>query len=193
MGRERMPQVVYTTEEWKQLKEYRASSNVPVKDDRAAARLQSACMIAVAELKDAQGKADAFHASRHSWKFDVEGWDRGLSLREVEQAIKSKSEERLKLYNFLRPSKREKIAGQIGYLREVKTEIQKQLAAKERGINRKLAAAEIRFDTAAGEAQRSRMARSALGKETPAPVYNKDELARMSSIASHHRDAQLLE
>src|SRR5262249_16226501 len=192
MGRERMPQAVYTTEEWKQLKEYRASSNLPARDDQAAARLESARVIAGAELKDAQGDADAFQASRHFWKFDVEGWDRGVSLREVEQAIKTKSEERLKLYNFLRPSRRDKIASQIDYLREVKKDIQKQLAAKERGINRNLAAAEVRFGTAAGEAQHSRTARSASGKETPAPVYNKDELGRMSAIASRNKDPQLL-
>src|SRR5215471_17602585 len=41
-GRKRMPQAVYTTEEWKHLKEYRTSSNLPAKDDRAAARLESA-------------------------------------------------------------------------------------------------------------------------------------------------------
>src|SRR5262249_44837423 len=89
MGREKMPEVVYTTEEWKQLKGYRASSHVPVKDDHAAARLESARVIAGAELKDAHGKAGAFEASRHFWKFNVEGWERGLSLREVEQAIKT--------------------------------------------------------------------------------------------------------
>jgi hypothetical protein len=192
MGRERMPQVVYTTEEWKRLKEYRTSSNLPAKDDRAAARLESARVIAGAELKDAQGKAAAFQASRHFWKFDVEGWGRLLSLREVEQAIKTKSEEKLKLYNFLRPSKREKIAGQIDYLREVKKDIQKQLAAKEGGINRNLAAAEVRYEAATNESQHSRIARCALGKETPAPAYNKDELAMMSGIASQNKDSQLL-
>jgi hypothetical protein len=192
IGRERMPQVVYTTEEWKQLKEYRTSSNLPVKDDHAAARLEFARVIAGSELKDAQGKAHAFQASRHFWKFEVEGWDRGLSLREIEQAIKTKSEERLKLYNFLRPSKRGRIAGQIDYLREVKKDIQNQLAAKEHGIDRSLAAAELRYETAAGEAQHNRMARSGLGRETPAPVYNKEELAKMSAMASRNRDAQLL-
>src|SRR5215469_7760670 len=159
MGRQRMPQAVYTTEEWTHLKEYRTSSNLPAKDDQAAARLESARVIAGAELKDAQGKADAFQASRHFWKFEVEGWDRGLSLREIEQAIKTKSEERLKLCNFLRPSKREKIASQIDYLQEVKKDIQRQLAAKERGTDRNLAAAEVRFDAARSEAQHNRMAR----------------------------------
>jgi len=35
------------------------------------------------------------------------------------------------------------------------------------------------------------MARAALGKETPAPVYNNDELARMIALASRNKDAQL--
>ena len=73
MGREKPPQVVYTTEEWKQLKEYHNSREIAVRDDRAAARLQAGLAIASAELKDAQKKAEAFKASRHFWKFDVEG------------------------------------------------------------------------------------------------------------------------
>ena len=90
IGREKLPQVVYTTEEWKQLKEYRASTDIPVKEDRAAARLQANCVLAGAEMKDAQAKAEAFQVSRHFWKFDVEGWEKGLSLKEVEQAIKAR-------------------------------------------------------------------------------------------------------
>ncbi|MGH9828919.1 MAG: relaxase/mobilization nuclease domain-containing protein, partial [Blastocatellia bacterium] len=60
MGRERMPQVVYTTEEWKRLKEYQASRDLPAKDDHAAARLQPAQVMAGAELKDAQGSLTLF-------------------------------------------------------------------------------------------------------------------------------------
>jgi hypothetical protein len=44
-GRDKPPQTVYTTEEWKQLKEYHTSHELPVKDDRAAARLQAARVI----------------------------------------------------------------------------------------------------------------------------------------------------
>jgi len=113
MGRENLPQVVYTTEEWKQLKEYTASRDVALKDDHAAARLQAGRGLAGAELKDAQCKAEAFQGSRHFWKLEIEGWDRGLSLKEVEQAIKSKGEEKLKLYNFLRPGKQAAIQGQV--------------------------------------------------------------------------------
>src|SRR5262249_26125900 len=131
MGREKPPQVVYTTEEWKQLKEYRASSETPVKDDRAASRLQAHCVLAGAEMTDAKTKAEAFQVSRHLWKFEVEGWDRGLSLKQIEQAINAKREEQVKLVNYLRPSKREEIQGQIDYLQEVKKDLQKQLAARE--------------------------------------------------------------
>ena len=56
-----------------------------------------------------KAKAEAFEVSRHFSKFDVEGWARQLSLKEVERAIKEKSGEKLKLYNFLRPSVRETI------------------------------------------------------------------------------------
>ncbi|MGH9760459.1 MAG: hypothetical protein ACREAC_06405, partial [Blastocatellia bacterium] len=192
MGKERMPQVVYTTEEWKQLKEYHASRDLPVKDDRSAARLQSAQVIAGAELKDAQGKADAFQASRHFWKFEVEGWDRGLSLKEVEQAIKTKSEERLKLYNFLRPSKREAIRGQIEYLQEVKKDLQKQLATKELAIDKNLAAAQVRYEVAAQQVEHSKQDRSINGNGMPEPTFHREELAKLEAIAARNRDGQLL-
>jgi hypothetical protein len=120
MGREKPPQVVYTTEEWKQLKGYRASTEIPVTQDRVAARLQANCVLAGAEMKDAQARTEAFQVSRHLWKLDVEGWEKGLSLKDVEQAIKAKTEQKHKVYNFLRPSKKEEIQGQIDYMREVK-------------------------------------------------------------------------
>jgi len=192
MGRERMPQVVYTTEEWKQLKEYRASTTVPVKDDHAAARLQAGCVIAGAELRDVQGKADAFQASKHFWKLDVEGWDRGLSLKEVEQAIKAKSKERLKIHNFLRPSKREAIQGQIDYLQGVKKEIQKGLAAREADIAKNFGAAQVRFETATNQVEQVQRSRSLHGKGMPPARYEKAELARMSDIAARNKDAHLL-
>jgi hypothetical protein len=192
MGRERMPQVVYTTGEWKQIKECGRSLELPVRDDHAAARLQSQRVIAGAELKDAQGKAEAFQASRHFWKFDVEGWDTRLSLKEVEQAIKTKSEERLKLYNFLRPGRRETIRGQIEYLNDVKKEIQKELAGKELAIDKNLGAAQLRYETAASQVENSEQARSAQGKQMPPPEYRREELAKMGAIAGRNRDAQLL-
>jgi len=192
MGRERMPQAVYTTEEWTQLKGYESSRDLRAKDDDVAARLQAGCVIAWAELRDAQVKADVFQASKHFWKFDVEGWDRGLSLREVEQALKAKSKDRLKLHNFLRPSKREAIQGQIDYLQGVKTEIQKRLVAKEADIGRNVGAANVRYETAANQFEQVQEARSHEGKGMPAAKYEKAELARMSDIAARNKDAHLL-
>jgi hypothetical protein len=87
MGKEDLPQIVYTTEEWKQLKEYAHSRDIAVKDDRAAARLQSTRIMAGVELRDAHAKGEAFETSRHFWKFDVEGWGK-MSLREAEARIK---------------------------------------------------------------------------------------------------------
>src|ERR1700720_849423 len=108
MGKEKQPQGVYATEEWKQLKEYAKTRYLPVNDDRASARLQSTLVLAGAEQKDAQAKVDAFQTRRHFWKFHVEGFGK-VSLREVEQKIKTETEDKFKLYNFLRPTKREAI------------------------------------------------------------------------------------
>lgn len=191
-GRETPPQRVYTTEEWRQLKEYRTSCELPARDDSVAGRLQAGRVLAGAELKDAQGKAEAFQASRHFWKFEVEGWDRRLSLKEVEQAIKTKAADKLKLYNFLRPSKRETIQGQIDYLQDVKNDLQKQLANKELGINRSLGAAEVRYQIASKQVDRAEKTRAAEGKGMPSPIHQKDELARMDDIANRNTDAPLL-
>jgi hypothetical protein len=192
MGRERSPQMVYTTKEWRNLKEYRASRELPMSDDRAAGRLQAGRVLAGAELKDAEGKAEAFQASRHFWKFEVEGWDRPLSLKEVEQAIKTKAADKLKLYNFLRPSKREAIQGQIDYLRDVKNDLQKELAAKELSINRSLGGAEVRYQIASKEVVRVQKTRAAEGKGMPSPIHQKEELAKLDAIANRNTDAPLL-
>jgi len=192
IGREKLPQVVYTTEEWKQLKEYRESSGVPVKDDHAAARLQATCVLAGAEMKNGHEKADAFQASYHLWKFDVEGWDRRLSLVDVEKAIKAKAEERLKLYNFLRPSKRDEIQGQIDYLREVKKDVQKQLSVKELSIDKSVGAAEVRYQIASKQVEQTQKARALEGREMPTPAHTKDELGRMNEIANRDKNGGLL-
>src|SRR5262249_18703732 len=63
-GKERLPAVVYTTEEIKQLKEYRASRSIRLREEHAAGRIQAARVLAVAELTDAQGKAEAFRTTR---------------------------------------------------------------------------------------------------------------------------------
>jgi hypothetical protein len=163
LGRERLPQIVYTTEEWKQLKEYAASRELPVKDDHAAARLQAICVLAGAEMKDAQEKAEAFQLSRHLWKFDVQGWDRQLSLVDIEKEITAKKEEKLKVYNFIRPNKREQIQGQVDYLHDVKKDIQKQLAAKEISIEKNVGAAEVRYQVASKQVDQATKARAKEG------------------------------
>jgi hypothetical protein len=192
MGREKPPQVVYTTEEWKQLRDYRASNDAPVKDDHTASRLQASCVLAGAEMTDAKTKAEAFQVSRHLWKFEVEGWDRGLSLKDIEQAIKAKREEQVKLVNYLRPSKREEIQGQIDYLQEVKKDLQKQLAARELSIAKGVGAAEVRFQTASNQVEQTREARAANGKAMPSPTYDREELRRMLTISQRNKDASLL-
>jgi hypothetical protein len=191
IGRE-TPQVVFTTQEWKQLKEYRASTDVPVRDDGAAARVQANCVLAGVEMKDAEAKAEGFQVSCHLWKFDVEGWNRGLSLKEIEQEIKAKSEEKLKLYNFLRPSKREQIQSQVDYLREVKKDIQKQLSTRELNVDRTLGAADLRYQIAAKEVEQTRETRASVGRGMPAPSYEGEELRKMIAIAQRTKDTQLL-
>jgi hypothetical protein len=193
MGREKPPQVVYTTEEWKQLKEYSTSRELPVRDDHAAARLQAGLALAGAELKDAQGKAEAFKTSRHFWKFDVEGWERGLSLKDIELAIKTKTADNFKLYNFLRPSKREEIRGQIDYLQDVKKDIQKQLAARENSVEKNLGAGEVRYQIVSKHVEQTARARAEQAKKMPAPVHEGDELIRIDTIANRNKDAELLQ
>jgi hypothetical protein len=192
MGRERPPQVVYTTEEWKQLKEYRASADTPVRNDHIAGRLQANYVLAGAGMTDAKGKAEAFQVSRHLWKFEIEGWEQGLSLKDVEQAIKAKGEEKLKMYNYLRPTKREQIEGQIDYLHSVKKDIQRQLAVREAGIAKGLGAAEVRFQTSARQVEQTERARTLEGRGMPAPIYEREELWKMVAIANHNKDAKLL-
>jgi MobA/VirD2-like, nuclease domain len=191
-GKEWLPAVVYTTEECKQLKEYMASHLIPVKKEHAAARIQAARVVAGAELSDAEGKAEAFRTTRHFWKFEVEGWDRKLSLKEVEQEIKNKTEEKFKLYNFLRPSKRESIQGQIDYLSDVKRDVQKQLLVRDAAVSRTLGAAGLKYEVSSKQAEQAQQARSREGKAMPLPVFQKDELRKMAEIATRNKDARLL-
>ena len=193
MGRDKAPRVVYTTEEWKQRKEYHTSCDLPARDKRAAARLQAGWVIAGAELKDAQARAEAFKASRHFWKVDVEGWDRGLSLKEIEQAIKTKTADKFRLYNFLRPGKRREIGGQIDYLQDVKKDIQKQLAARELRVENNVGAGEVRYQIASKQVEQTAKARAEQGKQMPAPVHEGDELIRIDAFANRNKDAGLLQ
>ena len=191
-GKKRLPAVVYTTKESKQLEEYRASHNIAGKEENAAARIQAARVLAGAELTDAQGKAEAFQTTRHFWKFEIDGWDRKLSLKEVEQDIKSKTEDKFKLYNFLRPSRREAIQGQIDYLNDVKSDLQNQLLNKDVVIQRALGAARLRYDVASEQTEKVREARSREVKAMPLPAFQKEGLRKISEIATRNKDARLL-
>ena len=190
-GKERRPQIVYTTEEWKQLKEYAGTRDLAVKDDCAAARLQSTLVLAGAEMKEAQAKVDAFETRRHFWKFPVEGLGK-ISLREVEQEIKTHTEEKFRLYNFLRPTKRETIQLKIEFLQETKKDIQKQIAAAEQPARSNLGASLLKFDTASRLVECTEKSRTEHGKGMPPPVFERGELARMSQIANRNNDAKLL-
>ena len=192
MGRAKPPRVVYTTEEWKQLREYAASRELPASDDRAAARLQAGRVLAGAELMDAHEKAEAFKASKHFWKFDVEGWERGVSLKEIEQELKTKTADKFKLYNFIRPNKRREISGQIDYLQDVKKDIQKQLTARELGITKNVGSGEVRYRVASTQVERAVRVRAEQGKQMPSPVHEGDELIRIDAIANRNKDAGLL-
>jgi hypothetical protein len=192
MGKEKAPHVVYTTEEWKQLKEYSKTRDVAVKDDRAAVRLQSTRVLAGAEQKEAQAKVDAFQTRRHFWKFHVEGFGK-LSLREVEQKIKSETEEKFKLYNFLRPTKRESIQLRIEFLQETKRDIQREIAAAERPARNNLATSQLKYETASKLVEHAEKARTQQGKAMPLPIFERSELARMSDIANRTKDARLLD
>jgi len=192
MGKEKAPHVVYTTGEWKQLKEYAKTRDMAVKDDRAAARLQSTRVFAGAEQKDAQAKVDAFQTRRHFWKFHVEGFGK-VSLREIEQKIKTETEDKFKLYNFLRPSKREAIQLRIEFLQETKRDIQKEIASAERPARNNLASSQLKYETASKLVEYAEKARAQQGSEMPLPVFERSELAKMSEIANRNKDAKLLE
>lgn len=191
IGKKELPQIVYTTEEWKQLKEYAHSCDIAVSDDRAAARLQSMRIMAGAELREAQSKSEAFETSRHFWKFDVEGWGK-MSLRDAEAKIKQHTEEKFKLYNFLRPSKRDSIQRTVDYFQEVKKDIQTQLATAGHNIDKNFGAARIKYDVASKLVADAEKARAAQGKSIPLPAFDRADLIKMSDIANHNKDAQLL-
>src|SRR5262245_24861068 len=125
VGKLKLPAAAYTIEEGRQLVDYHGSRN-PVRDERATGRLVAQQNIAAAELMHSQRRAEAFEARRHLWKFELEGQDNKLSLRDIESAIDQKKTDRLQLFNFMRPSKREAIESQIDYLGDLKKEVQEK-------------------------------------------------------------------
>jgi hypothetical protein len=192
MGRTRLPAAAYTIEEGQRLTQYHQSRDLPARDDRAAARLIEHLKIAQAELVDARGKEEAFEGRRHLWKFDVEGWDDKLSLKNIEKAIEDKKAERLRLFNFIRPSRRGAIEGQIQYLGDVKSDVQKQLAGRAWIIDRNVKTAELRREVAGAQVRQAADDRAANGLSMPAPQFTPAELERMADVANRNRDADLL-
>lgn len=158
LGKWKFPSMptVFTTEEHKIMSQYRSSRDLPARDIDRSGRLISHQRIAEVELLDARHKAEAFESRRHLWKFQVEGWDKRLSLKDVEQALKEKKIEKLNILNFIRPSKRATIKSHIEYLGEVKSDIQKQLAKRGEAIERRLMAAELRHDIATEQVEQAR-------------------------------------
>jgi hypothetical protein len=190
MGKVRMPAAAYTIEEGRRLTEYHGSRD-PLRDEHATGRLLAQQNIAGAELMHAQRKADAFEARRHLWKFELEGQGSKLSLRDIEKAIDQKKAERLQLFNFMRPSKREAIESQIDYLGDLKKDAQEKLSARAVMIDRDVKTAELCRETASKQLK------------TPvssAPVmtvieglrYTTEEFDRLSEIANFNRDPDLL-
>jgi hypothetical protein len=192
LGRTRLPAAAYTIEEGQQLIQYRESRDAALWNDRSAARLFDHLKIAQAELIDARGKEEAFEGRRHLWKFDVEGWDDKLSLKDIERAIEDKKAERLRVFNFIRPSRRSAIEGQIQYLGEVKSDVQKQLAARAWIIDRNVKTAELRREVARAQVRQAAQDRAASGLGMPAPRFTPQELERMADVANRNRDADLL-
>lgn len=183
---------IYTIEEAKRLAEYGKSRSLPLHDGERAARVVTHQRVARAEHSEATRKAEAFEANRHLWKFEVEGWDRKLSLKDVEQAIKNKQAERLKVLNFIRPSRRALIQTHIDYLGEVKRDIQGQIAARGEMINSRLKAAELRHDVATKQVDQTAADRSRYHRSMPTPEYTREELIRLAHIAERNHDPDLL-
>jgi hypothetical protein len=142
-------------------------------------------------LREAHAKSEAFETSRHFWKFDVEGWGK-MSLREAEAKIKQHTEEKFKLYNFLRPSKRESIQRTVDYFQLIKKDIQTQLATAGHNTDKSFGAARIKYDVASKLVSDAEKARAARGKSIPSPVFNRKDLIKMSDIANRNKDARLL-
>src|SRR5262249_28673634 len=190
MGKLRVPAAAYTIEEGRRLAEYHGSRDT-LRDEHATGRLLAQQNIAAAELMHSQRKAEAFEARRHLWKFELEGQDSKLSLRDIEKAIDHKRAVRLQLFNFMRPSKREAIESQIDYLGDLKKEVQEKLSARAEMIGRDVKTAELwrhtvskQIETAGGGAPGITVMHG--------PRYTTQELDRLSEIANLNRDPELL-
>src|SRR5215813_77909 len=189
MGKLKLPAAAYTIEDGRLLAEFHGSRD-PLRDEHATGRLLAQHNMSGAELLHAQWKAKAFEARRHLWKFELEGQDSKLSLRDIEKAIDQKRAERLQLFNFMRPSKREAIESQIDYLGDLKKEVQEKLSTRAVMID--------------GDVKTAEVWREAASKQMKTPVsapvmtaveglrYTTQELDSLSEIANFNRDPDLL-
>jgi hypothetical protein len=155
MGKSKLPAAAHTIEEGRQLAEYRQSRDAG--DGRASAgRLVAQETIARAELLNAQRKAEAFESRQHLWKFEIEGQDNKLSLRDIERAIEQKQADRVQVFNFIRPWRREAIDSQLNYLGDLKKEIKGKLSSRAERLVRTVKTAELRQETGKGARRQSR-------------------------------------
>lgn len=191
-GKTNNPGTIYTIQEAKLINQYRSSRELPIKNIDRAARLVAHQKIAEAQLLDAKGRAEAFEARRNLWKFQVEGWDKKVSLNEVERALKEKKIEKLAILSFIRPSKRALIKSHLDYLKEVKGDIQKQMASRSEALTVKVKTSELRHEVATSQLERAREKRAELRRGMPEPTFTATELARMDEIAERNQDAGLL-
>src|SRR5262245_42242257 len=190
MGKLKLPAAAYTIEEGRRLAEYHGSRN-PLKDEHATGRLLAQQNIAGAELMHSQRKAEAFEARRHLWKFELEGQDSKLSLRDIEKAIDQKRAERLQLFNFMRPSKREAIESQIDYLGDLKKDVQEKLSTRAVMIDRDVKTAEV-WREAASKQMKTPVSSAPVMTVVEGLRYTTQELDRLSEIANFNRDPHLL-
>jgi hypothetical protein len=190
LGRERLPEMVYTREERRRLTEYELSRNI-VKDDRLTSRLLAHQEVAQAEVRDAHVGRTKYQARRQFWKFTVEGHDGKWSLLDVEREIKEKEQARLTIHNFMRPSVRAEMEKELDNLQELKWKIQQQLIRRDEVTSWLLRIKELQAETINQEVERVREARGELGLAIPEPTFS-GEVKRIVEIANRNRDAGLL-
>jgi len=190
ISKSKLPAAAYTIEEGRQLAEYHQSRDAG--DGRATAgRLAAQETIAGAELLNAQRKAEAFESRRHLWKFEIEGQDNKLSLRDIERAIGQKQADRVQVFTFIRPSRRDAIDSQLNYLGDLKKEIQEKLSGRAERLVRTVKTAELRHQTTTRELE-ARIGRNVVRADKPRPSYTQTELERLFNIANSNRDSGLL-
>jgi hypothetical protein len=192
LGRQRLPELVYTTEERRRVTEYERSRDLMVKNEGLTARLLAHQEVSQAEVRDAHGGREKYESSRQFWKFTVEGEDRKWSLLDVEQAIKEKEQARLTVHNFIRPSVRQEIEKDLENLEEVKWKVQLQLTRRDEVTNWLVRIKELQAETINEEVSRARVVRAELGLVMPEPKLSGADVKRIVEIANRNRDAELL-